>query len=542
MVRIGLGAEILKFRLAHKGLILVGIPLILELVLFTEMFSLLQQAEQSAEKANKSRQVLSAITKLTSDIVAFEKIGIDKRLYFRNLDDEAFKALMDKTIEDFENLDKLIKNNSRYKEFNDTVPKMMADVKKLSPELIDYYEKKDYKNAILVGNKFKTYFSDLIKEGTGMKLLLYAAEEREIDKNEPKYQAKIRKRTRTLLAWGLLLSFFICGALAVFFSRQISKRLAVINDNNERLLSNQTLNPQVKGSDEITDLDRNFHQMAEKLNIAREKEKEAQRMRDQILAMVTHDLRAPLQTISTFLEYADAVLASPQDRELLKVAERNTMRMGQLINDLLDLEKLKEGKMKLDMKNFSSDSAIQQAQELTSALAKHKNVEIAVSGSADIFGDEYRVVQIVSNLLSNAIKYSPDGSTVSVQVSSTEETANIKISDSGRGIPKEMIDEIFQPFQQVHSTDATKFGGSGFGLAICKALIDLHGGSISVEANQPTGSVFSFTLPRKDSRLAPLTTNDPNESNVISAQTTSLPRSNENEFDSEEKTIGSANS
>ena len=71
MVRIGLGAVILKFRLAHKGLILVGIPLILELVLFTEMFSLLQQAEQSAEKANKSRQVLSAITKLTSDIVAF---------------------------------------------------------------------------------------------------------------------------------------------------------------------------------------------------------------------------------------------------------------------------------------------------------------------------------------------------------------------------------------------------------------------------------------------------------------------------------------
>ena len=165
--------------------------------------------------------------------------------------------------------------------------------------------------------------------------------------------------------------------MALFFTRQITRRLAVIKDNNARLVAEKPLNPVVPGNDEIAELDLTFHTMAVDLHKAKERDKAVQQLRDRVVAMVTHDLRKPLQTVSTYLEFIDESQSEEQTQdeeevEFRQIAERNIQRMKRLIDDMLDLDRLEAGIMPLNKARFNMAAAVVQAKELNSGAAKQK--------------------------------------------------------------------------------------------------------------------------------------------------------------------------
>jgi signal transduction histidine kinase len=111
------------------------------------------------------------------------------------------------------------------------------------------------------------------------------------------------------------------------------------------------------------------------------------------------------------------------------------------------------------------------------------------------YADADRIVQVLVNLLSNAVKFSPSGSSVIVGASQVDDQVEVRVTDTGRGIPARLLPNIFQRFEQVSASDATEKGGSGLGLAICKDIAELHGGTIGVESEEGKGSTFWFRLP-----------------------------------------------
>jgi PAS domain S-box-containing protein len=250
-------------------------------------------------------------------------------------------------------------------------------------------------------------------------------------------------------------------------------------------------------------------------------QKAAERLRQEVTQMVSHDLRSPLTAIQSFHMLLEAKIAgqlNQKGEELLKAAERSTTRMLRLVNDLLDIEKMEAGKLKLEKTDVSLFSLFEQSVQGVSPLARDKKVNVVASPTdLHVLVDGHRIVQVLVNLLGNALKFSPEASTITVSgavVSGRRATdpppvaggadnalreplpiVEIRVSDQGRGIPAHLVETIFNRFEQVHQSDAKEKGGTGLGLAICRALVELHGGDIGVESEEGKGSTFWFKIP-----------------------------------------------
>jgi PAS domain S-box-containing protein len=235
-----------------------------------------------------------------------------------------------------------------------------------------------------------------------------------------------------------------------------------------------------------------IHDITERKNI--------ERLRKEILQMVSHDLRSPLMCMQAFLDFVDETgkVNTLGDRadQLLQVATRGTDRMMALINDLLDIERLESGMLQLVKSEVYLDEVFEQSVQAVTPLANAKRVSIATQPTdLAVHADGDRLIQVLVNLLSNAIKFSSEESVVRIAAKKEAASIEVQISDQGRGIPAHLTESIFNRFQQVQSLDAKEGRGSGLGLAICKELIELHGGKISVVSELGKGSTFTFTLP-----------------------------------------------
>lgn len=227
--------------------------------------------------------------------------------------------------------------------------------------------------------------------------------------------------------------------------------------------------------------------------------KAAQRTKQEVVAMITHDLRAPLTTIRHVLEllYSGTIgTLGERGLRMCSAADQSALRMLALINDLLDIEKIKAGMMQLTCGDVQLSSIFIQSANSVAALAEGQNVGLELLPT-DLYVhvDHDRIVQVLVNLISNAIKFSPAQSKITVRAESNAGMIEVFVQDEGRGIPQDMLDSVFERFQQVEKTDAMQKGGTGLGLAICKEIVMLHGGSIRVRSQIGQGSIFSFTLP-----------------------------------------------
>ena len=239
--------------------------------------------------------------------------------------------------------------------------------------------------------------------------------------------------------------------------------------------------------------------------------KKAELVKQEVIAMVSHDLRTPLATVRSFLEMLETGMfggLSERGQQLLKVADRSTQRMLTLIKDLLEIERLEAGMLELHKQAVSIASVLDNSAQLVQSMAQDKKVEIeVVPTSLTVVADEDRLVQITVNLLTNAIKFSPAQTTVRLSARELPDSVEIAVKDQGRGIAKAQINRIFDRFKQIEKGDAKEKGGIGLGLAICKALTELHGGTIKVVSEEGRGSTFSFRLPKTADLHPPITSN-----------------------------------
>jgi len=229
-------------------------------------------------------------------------------------------------------------------------------------------------------------------------------------------------------------------------------------------------------------------------------EKAAERLQQQVIQMVSHDLKSPLAAISILHELLDAGMAGHLDDEgmqLIKVAQSNTQRMITLISDLLDTERLRSGMLTLDVNRVSLRDLLNRSVQTVSIQANARGITINVHPlDLQFRGDEHRIIQILVNLLSNAVNSSPPGATVTVSAIETAGFLHVDVHDEGPGLPDHLKDSVFDRFSMLHQGGRESMKGApSLGLAICKALIELHGGEICVESEYGKGSKFSFCLP-----------------------------------------------
>ncbi len=234
--------------------------------------------------------------------------------------------------------------------------------------------------------------------------------------------------------------------------------------------------------------------------------KEMERLKQEFVQMVSHDLRTPMTSLSVFLSMITSGVYGDVPEGLARAArinENGITRLIGLINDLLDIEKMASGKLQLFMQAESVSDLISRSIDSVQGFAEVQEVKLKSSTqkNLEVVADGDRIVQVLVNLLSNAIKFSESVRLVEISSQSDGEQVEIRVRDWGCGIPEEQQEAIFERFHQV-SADKHKHKGTGLGLPICRAIIEAHGGTIGVSSTPGNGSAFYFRLPLSRSASA----------------------------------------
>jgi PAS domain S-box-containing protein len=227
---------------------------------------------------------------------------------------------------------------------------------------------------------------------------------------------------------------------------------------------------------------------------------EANRAKDEFLAVLSHELRTPLTAMLGWVRMLrGGKLDSSQQQHGLDVIERNTKAQAALIEDLLDLSRIISGKLVLELGNVDLKTAVHSSLDAVRPAADAKGIELqAAFSDADpiVRGDANRLRQVIYNLLSNAVKFTPRGGRVSVRVAREESSWSVSVSDTGIGIESRFLPYVFDRFTQADSSTTRKTQGLGLGLAIVRHLVELHGGGVTAESPGPNqGATFLFRLP-----------------------------------------------
>ncbi|HEX6911219.1 MAG TPA: ATP-binding protein [Longimicrobium sp.] len=224
-----------------------------------------------------------------------------------------------------------------------------------------------------------------------------------------------------------------------------------------------------------------------------------EQLKDEFISVASHELRTPLTSIRAALGLLESGLMEKQPeraRHTLRIATRNSERLARLLNDILDLERLNSGAVRVERRPYDVAEVMAQAAETVRTAAEAANVLLVVAPiRATAYLDADRMCQVLVNLLGNAVKFSPAGGTVWLSAAQDGDGVIFAVRDQGRGIPADKLEAVFQRFTQVDVSDAREKGGSGLGLAICRTIVQQHGGRIWAESREGAGSVFSAWLP-----------------------------------------------
>ncbi|NJK38079.1 MAG: PAS domain-containing protein [Oscillatoriales cyanobacterium RM1_1_9] len=223
-------------------------------------------------------------------------------------------------------------------------------------------------------------------------------------------------------------------------------------------------------------------------------------MKDEFISIISHELRTPMISIRSSLKLLSTGLLgdlTEKGQRMLDIAVNNTDRLGRLINDILDLQRLESGQFSITKQSCEATTLIRQAVEAVQIIAHKQQIHLQILETTplDIWADSDYILQVLINLLSNAIKFSETNTTVQIGVQPQKTSARFWVKDQGRGIPTDQLESIFGRFQQVDASDSREKGGTGLGLAICRRIVELHGGKIWVESTCGQGSTFYFACP-----------------------------------------------
>jgi signal transduction histidine kinase/ActR/RegA family two-component response regulator len=241
-------------------------------------------------------------------------------------------------------------------------------------------------------------------------------------------------------------------------------------------------------------------QLLEAERAARTEAQRASLMKDEFLATLSHELRTPLSAVLGWSQLlASGSMEHEEIKEGLQTIERNARVQTQLIEDLLDMNRIASGKVRLDVQRTDLVTVIDAAINSIRPAADAKGIrlqKIADPMAGPISGDPGRLQQVVWNLLSNAVKFTPKGGKVDIIVERVNSHVEITVNDSGRGIKPEFLPHVFERFRQADASTTRQYGGLGLGLSIVKQLVELHGGHIrATSAGEGLGATFIVSLP-----------------------------------------------
>jgi len=256
----------------------------------------------------------------------------------------------------------------------------------------------------------------------------------------------------------------------------------------------------VRSHDETAELASAFNDMSDQLRRMNEYKAE-------MMQHITHELRTPLQSLQSVYYLLSEQIAGPvneKQRKYLEMLRSNAERITQFTNQFLDLAKLEAGKMVFHREPTELRSLLSGAVENARAVAAQNNITITLDGEElpRIQVDPEKISQVVGNLLSNAVKYTPDGGSVKVSLGSSGRLVRLSVSDTGAGIDPEDVPHLFEKFYQAKNVGKARSKGTGLGLALVKAIVEGHGGTIRVHSSIGQGTTVIVDLPAGEIRVA----------------------------------------
>jgi PAS domain S-box-containing protein len=594
----------INLKLSQKGLLLIAVPLMFELAFVWLLVSTLHELEREYRVEGHRRDVLMHVNgELNTILESATAMGMyqlehDDR-YKKQFEACIFKLKNERTALEQAVTDSQIQDQEELTSFNSKLIDVVNTLDQ-SKDLMQTGDRIDTMRGLVRVRKLLN-----ILRTSGSKII---EDQETIHASDRATQARLRDQIEWIIKIGVIVSIALAAVLVSVFNRGTSMRLRVLLDNTMNLAMQKPLLKQLTGTDEIAQIDRTFHSMAESLDEARSKEealtanaadvicsldenirftkvnpaakrswgydddellgrsiltlldnadtervrhaleeirlgksnspiemrvrrkdnsqcdslwsaqwsaqakslfcvahdiserKQLERLKQEVVAMVSHDLRSPLTAMQSLLELLQAgVLGQLNEKGIRKIemASQVLQRLISMINDLLDMERLEAGMFDLEMRHRELYKLVECSFDAVRTMADTNSIEL--KWDADevfVYCDEDRIIRVLVNLLSNAIKFSPAGSQVTVSASADEEWVEVRVSDHGRGIPAEKLKAIFERYKQIDRTDE-KVGGSGLGLAICKAIVDAHKGTSGVESVLGEGSTFWFKLPMR---------------------------------------------
>lgn len=483
-----------NLKLSHKGYLLVLVPLALELVFIVLLNILVDRSQQEISAQMRAKTISAKSVSLQHQFseCALQLGTTPDHIPFATLKEQV--GVITHSIEaDLESLTNLT---------DTTDPLESERIRRVY--ILGKEELEIVRTALdggagglvdslhsTAGKRAKALLSSLLRELDDLTQL-------EAEKSRTDSIDRARRLINGIVCFGVGLNVAMALLATTIFHNHILRRVRHIKENTALMAQRRALMPPLMGSDELADLDKTFAETAAKLQ-------ESERLRQEFTAMVSHDLRTPLSSIQAVLDLVEGGCygAIPDKAgEQLRTANKSLTYLISMINNLLDSEKLEAGKMLFDVRSCSMEAIIQSSVESVEAFAASRGVRIHcqdLTEDIDVSVDPDRIVQLLVNLLSNAIKYSPRGEQVEISLDLLEideqACAEVRVIDHGTGIPEEMKSVVFERFRQVQASDAKQRGGYGLGLAICKTLVEQHGGSIGVESGLGRGSTFWFRLP-----------------------------------------------
>jgi PAS domain S-box-containing protein len=224
----------------------------------------------------------------------------------------------------------------------------------------------------------------------------------------------------------------------------------------------------------------------------------AEKLKDEFFALVSHELRTPLTSMVGYLELLTHDTGDEAERQrCIEVSLRNTRRLNRLVDDLLFMAQLESGALPLKIGEVDLSDIVSEAVEAATPRAKDRGLDLKVTHDPELacWGDRDRLAQAIDNLISNALKFTPPGGTIAVNAGRDNGRVRLEVSDTGLGIPAGEQAKLFQRFFRGESASAEAIPGIGLGLTITKAIVEGHGGQISVESEEGRGTSFRIDLP-----------------------------------------------
>ncbi|HEY9785486.1 MAG TPA: ATP-binding protein [Candidatus Obscuribacterales bacterium] len=604
-----------NLNLFRTGLLLIGLPLFLELLFVVILFVLVNQAESQANRIENARQIRAATNSVTNH---YQMASVNLLNWGWTSNRQAlfnYERHLEQGFATLERLKEMVKDDPEQS-------KIMTRIEFTAQELAQHMRRAkalveavpdpsftpiDLPTMIAITKQRNKVMEKIVELSRLLQDVARVSDRQNVTQED---EIAARARVKAFLVSGIAFNILMAAGLAALFGRRILQRIGTVKDNALRLGAAQPLHETLPGNDEIAQLDRVFHTMAETLAEAARKEraiidsavdvicsidedgrittvnpaatecwgytrdeliglrfneiiapddaertmrligeitksqtsgtfesrilhksgsevdmlwsvrwsnvekalfcvlhniserKELERMRQNFLAMVSHDLRTPLNSVKNFLVILDTPVYGDLNEKgnVRKTAiEGEVERLQRLIDDLLDLEKLEAGKMDLRLADASLTKILNRAVEAVSGPQEKKRTKIVLPESdVSLPCDEERLIQVIVNLLSNAIKFSPEDSVVTVDATKNGDYVEVRVKDNGCGLPPDAEKSIFSRFRQFTSGAKSK-EGSGLGLAISKEIVTAHGGTIGVESVQGSGSTFWLQLPLKGS-------------------------------------------